>query len=325
MSSNLYRNTMAFTGEVPWHRLGIQFNEKMNSTQALHAAELDYKVWKEPLYRIMPYGMIEHCGMYATVNDYNEKQLGVVGERYNPIQNIDAFQFFDSLVEEDAAIYETAGALGNGEKVWILAKLPQSFSVLQGDNVECYCLLYNSHDGTTPLSVMFTPIRVVCQNTLNMALNNKKTQQLVKIRHTIGADDRLSEAGRIMKYASHYFNQIGEDCYKLSQFTLDDKFIVDFKDLMFGKEEELPAQGPAKALRANKIELFEKRLQFGKGVEIPGVSGTPWHIVNAAVEMADYDLPKVGKDPTESVLFGSSAEFKQKAWDAAFTLMEVRS
>lgn len=326
MSHGLYKNTMAFTGEKPWHRLGIQFNERMNSTQAIHAAQLDYKVITQPLYRIFDPGQIRESGAYATVNSDTNEQLGVVGERYTPIQNGDAFKFFDSLVEEGAAIYETAGALGKGERVWILAKLPKSFSILSEDKVECYCLLYNSHDGTSPLSVMFTPIRVVCQNTLNMALGSKKAQNIVKIRHTTYAEDRISEAGRILKYMSTYFNEIGEECHKLSEFTIDDAFIVNFKDLMFGKEDEIPdSAGRAKAIRANRLEIFDKRMQSGMGVNIPGVVGTPWHLVNAAVEMADYDMPKIGKDPTESVLFGSSAEFKQRAWDTAFELMEAMS
>ena len=323
MSHNLYLNKMAFTGEQPWHKLGIQFDRPMTAREVIMAAGLDFEVYKRPIYDLPADGEIEQVGLYATVNSHTNKRLGIVGERYVPIQNADAFSFFDYFIEKDCAIFETGGALGDGEKVWLLAKLPVNFEPVAGDYINQYCLLYTTHDGSTPLSVMFTPIRTVCQNTINMALNN--CTNIVKIRHTTNAEERIAEAGLLLNKMNQYFTEIGERCHDLAEFQIDDTFLRDYKDILFGKEEDLPTRGPGRAIRLNKIQLFDNRLENGRGVNLPGVKGTAWWTVQAAIEMADYDLPKINQDPTESVLFGTSAEFKQQAWDVAFELMKMQA
>ena len=320
MSANLYNNTMAFTGEKPWHLLGKQFSGSMTAEQAIMGAELDYFVVKEQLLR--QDGSLAKDA-FATINTANNKILGIVGSRYEVIQNAKAFNFFDELVGKGEAMYETAGALGDGEKVWLLAKLPGSFSPIAGDKIDQYCLLYNSHDGSAPCSVMFTPIRVVCQNTLNMALGKGSTQ-IVKIRHTANAEDRLEEAGRVMKEMNDYFTLMGEKCHELGRFVIDDDFIKIYKDALFGVEKDIP-EGRGRTLRTKKIDAFDSYMIGGKGVEIPGVKGSAWWPVQAAIEFADYGMPKIGKDPTESVIFGSAADFKQKAWDKAFAMVGARS
>ena len=319
MVANLYNDTMAFTGEKPWHELGQHFEGKMTSDQAIEAANLDYFVIKEQLLR--QDGSVAKGG-FATINTTNNKILGIVGARYEIIQNTKAFNFFDELVGRGEAIYETAGALGDGEKVWLLAKLPGSFSPIAGDKIEQFCMLYNSHDGTAPCSVMFTPIRVVCQNTLNIALKN--STQVVKVRHTLKAEDKLEEAGRIMKEMNEYFTIMGDKCHDLANFIIDDDFIKIYKEALFGAEKDIP-EGRGRTIRAKKIEAFDGYMQGGKGVEIPGVKGSAWWPVQAAIEYADYDMPRIGKDPTETVIFGSGADFKQKAWDKAFAMVGARS
>ena len=327
MSENLYENTMAYSGqEVPWHRKGIQFAEPMTSQQVIQAAKLNYLVEKEPAYRLKEdeFGVktpIKIGGAFVTINRDNDKVLGVVGSRYEPIQNIDAFDFFDEFIGADKAIFETGGALGDGEKMWLLAKLPNEFAPVAGDLIKQYCVLYNTHDGSSPCSVMFTPIRVVCQNTMNMAL--RKCTNIVKIRHTINASDRLAEAGRILSLMNEYFTRMGEECTSLAKTPIDDKFIEEYQDALFGKEKDFADRGPGRSIRLKKIEMFRGRLHNGMGVDIPGVAGSAWHPLQAAIEFADYDMPKEGRDMAESVVFGTAAEFKQKAWDKMFELVKV--
>jgi phage/plasmid-like protein (TIGR03299 family) len=318
MAHNLYNDTMAFTGEQPWHKLGKHFDGLMTSEQVIAGAGLDYFVTKEQLMR--QDGSL--CkGGFATINTANNKVLGVVGARYEVIQNTKAFAFFDELVGRGEAIYETAGALGDGEKIWLLAKLPGSFSPIAGDKIEQYVCLYNTHDGTLPCSVMFTPIRVVCQNTMNLALRD--CTQIVKVRHTLNADERLEQAGKIMREMNDYFTIMGDKCHDLANFIIDDDFINAYKDSLFGAEKDIP-EGRGRTLRANKLAEFDKYMTVGKGVEIPGVKGTAWWPVQAAIEFADYTMPKIGKDPTDCVVFGSGADFKQKAWNKAFDLVAAR-
>jgi phage/plasmid-like protein (TIGR03299 family) len=205
----------------------------------------------------------------------------------------------------------------------MLAKLPQTFEPIAGDLITQNCVLYNSHDGSMPLSVMFTPIRVVCQNTFNLAL--KHCTNIVRIRHTVNASDRLAEAGRILRNMNDYFTRMGETCHKLASFNIDDKFIQEYQDEMFKKESDISDRGPGRSIRMKKLEFFKGRLRNGMGVDLPGVKGTAWWCVNAMVEMADYDLPKNNEDKTEYCVFGAGADFKQKAFDSALEMVAVRS
>ena len=319
MVDNLYRQTMAYSGEVPWHRKGEGFTTLMTSDQAIRGAKLDYEVVKERLYREDGSPTTAH----VTINKFNNEILGYVSAKYSIIQNVRAFDFFDEFVGQGLAMYVTAGALGVGEKMWLLAKLPSSFSPLHGDTTELYCLLVNTHDGERPLCVCFTPIRVVCQNTLNMALAN--CQNVVKIRHTLNAEERMREAGRIMKLMDEHFKRLGDTAEKLARFEIDDDFIKEYQNALFGKNEDLPELGPSRSIRWDKIRMYEGRLYNGMGVDIPGVKGTAWWCLNAGVEMADYDMTKNDADPTERVIFGNSAKFKQSALDTVLELVKVRS
>lgn len=321
MAHNLYQDKLAYTGKEPWHKLGTHFESAMTAEQCIEAAGLNFSVYKEQLYRVTS-DDIEKVNAFATINGDTNDVLGIVGSQYSPIQNRDSFAFFDEFIGKGLAIYETAGALGKGEKIWLLAKLPKSFSPIAGDKIEQYCMLYNTHDGSLPCSVMFTPIRVVCQNTLNVAL--KHCNQIVKVRHTSGADDKLKEAGRILNEMNEYFDRMAETCYSLAQYKIDDDFITDYKNALFGKEDDIP-KGRGRTVRLQKLEMFDGRLRNGMGVDLPGVAGTAWHAYNAAVEMADYDLPKIGQNPTNDIIFGKSAEFKQKAHEAAFAVIAARS
>ena len=318
MAHNLYQNRMAFTGEIPWHQLGTHFQERFTSEQAIAASGLDYTVEKERLFRKDG----TEVGAFATVNTANNEVLGIVGNKYEIVQPRDSFGFFDALVEEGAAVYETAGALGFGEKLWLLAKLPITFVPLVGDKVESYCLLYNSFDGTQPCSVAFTPIRVVCQNTLNLALHDKSLHQIVKIKHTSSATERLKTAGAILREMNEYFAAMGKQCELFANFLIDDDFIEEYRQRLFGKEDDF-APGRSRTIRNNKVEMFEHCRKSGLGTHILGVKETAWGLFNAAIEYADYSMPKMGSDPTECVIFGSGADFKQKAYDEIMDLVGV--
>ena len=321
MSANLYENTMAYNSKngAPWHLQGHSVEGLMTSEQAIMGAKLDYFVTKEQLLR---QDGSPAKGAFATINNANNKILGVVGSRYEVIQNVRAFGFFDELIGKGEAVYETAGALGDGEVVWLMAKLPRSFEPIAGDKVEQFCLLYQSHNGTAPCSVMFTNIRVVCQNTLNLALGKGSTQ-IVKIRHTANAEDRLEEAGRIMKQMNEYFTLMGDKCHELGRFVIDDDFIKFYKEALFGTDKEV-AEGRGRTIRDKKIVEFDDYMANGRGVELPGVKGTAWHLVQASIEMADYSMPKPGKE-AESIFFGNAADFKQKAWDKVWAMVDARS
>ena len=184
--------------EKAWHGLGTIVENYPTSAEALQFAGLDYRVEKRKLFTLDNADIISKSvpDYYATIRTDNENVLGVVGKDYEVVQNTDAFNFFDSIVGGDGIQYETAGALGKGERIFITAKLPNYIKVGKDDLIEQYLFLTTSHDGFGSITAAFTPIRIVCNNTLNAALQNHSNA--IKIRHTVNAKERLETAHRLM-------------------------------------------------------------------------------------------------------------------------------
>jgi len=323
---NLYRNTMAFTGQRPWHKLGVQFEEEFTSAQAIAAARLDYPVLKEQLYRLrsdLGPGMVEPTEAYATINGHTQDVLGVVGDGYEVLQNQEAFDFFDILLKESGGKLQTAGAIGKGEKVWMLAKLPEVFYPIAGDGVEQFLLGTTSHDGTMKTEVRFTDIRVVCQNTFNLAMNGSRG--VISIRHTTNMRQKLEMAAMVLVRYKEHFDIVGDQFSGLASVRVDDTWIDEYIERMLGNPLNV-ADGRGRTIMENKIRLIEGRLNTGMGVDLPGVAGTAWWALNAMVEYADYDLKAKGQAVdetrrTQSILFGNAADFKQEAFDTAMAMV----
>lgn len=189
--------------EKAWHGLGQIVDQYPTSKEALTFAGLDYEVVKEPIFTTSYNSDGQAMDVtkrvkthFATLRKDTGDVLGVVGKDYEIVQNIDAFTFFDSIVGGDGIQYETAGALGNGERIFITAKLPDYIKVGKEDLIEQYLFLTTSHDGYGSITAAFTPVRVVCRNTLNAALKNKSN--CIKIRHTANVKDRLEQAHKLM-------------------------------------------------------------------------------------------------------------------------------
>jgi phage/plasmid-like protein (TIGR03299 family) len=194
--------------EKAWHGLGKIIQDYPTSAEAIQYAGLDYTVEKRRLFTydsenqngdpdsdiIIP--EVDVPNYFATVRTDKDMVLGVVGKDYQVVQNRDAFSFFDSIVGGDGIQYETAGTLGNGERIFITAKLPNYITVGRQDLIEQYLFLTTSHDGFGSITAAFTPIRIVCNNTLNAAMHSKSNA--VKIRHTERAKERLEQAHRLM-------------------------------------------------------------------------------------------------------------------------------
>lgn len=214
MAHNIYRD--AATGkdsffsvkEKAWHGLGQIVQDYPTSAEAIRFAGLDYEVEKRELFTKADTFLAGDSGLvvgaeelhvpnyYATMRTDTNTVLGVVGRDYEVVQNRDAFSFFDSIVGGDGILYETAGALGKGERIFITAKLPDYIRVGNDDLIEQYLFLTTSHDGSGSITAAFTPIRIVCANTLNAAMHRKSNT--IKIRHTSGAKERLEQAHKLM-------------------------------------------------------------------------------------------------------------------------------
>ena len=203
-----------------WHGLGQIVKDYPTSSEAIQHAGLDYEVIKSLLLTKVSnsientnateirHNELEVPNYFATIRNDSNTVLGVVGKEYHIVQNREAFSFFDSIVGgTDGILYETAGALGNGERIFITAKLPDYIRVGNGDDVtEKYIFLTTSHDGSGSITAAFTPVRIVCQNTLNASLRNMSN--VVRIRHTSGAKQRLDNAHKVMGLANEFSNQL---------------------------------------------------------------------------------------------------------------------
>ena len=188
--------TMFSVRETPWHGLGRIIMDAPASREALELAGLDWQVESRNIYSGTG-SMIP--GYRANVRSTDDAVLGVVSDRYRIVQNEEAFQFTDDLLGEGVT-YETAGSLQGGKKVWMLARLPRKY-LIAGDQVEPYLVIFNSHDGSSGVKVAMTPIRVVCQNTLNLALNTAKRSWTA--RHTENVLLRVQDARETLQLDSN--------------------------------------------------------------------------------------------------------------------------
>lgn len=318
-------NSIAYTGETPWHGLGTKVDHVMTALEAIKAGGLDWEVEKVPLsieenggYKIAP-------KIYATRRKDSRAILGYVGEQYEILQNRAAFSFFDAVVGEKAAIYHTVGALGSGERLWLLAKLPQSVRVIGDDIVDLFLLLSNSHDGSQAVSVRFTSIRVVCQNTLAAAISEGKRAQYV--RHTSNIGLRVSDVQKglgIVNTQAQLFEQAAKLLVK-TPLTAD-KFgtFLERTGLKPNNPEDLAKLSPrSKSIIDEVSDLFDR----APGNDLQGVKGSAWAALNAVTYYADYRRATRGASQDErsdnriaSLLWGSGAELKAKAFEAALSL-----
>ncbi|SHK82031.1 DUF932 domain-containing protein [Chryseobacterium polytrichastri] len=221
--------------EKAWHNLGQVVEEYPTSEEAIKFAGIDYEVEKSPLFtkvseikemdEVMELtdSELEVPDYFANIRTDNNMVLGVVGKDYQIVQNHEAFVFFDSIVGGGNGIfYETAGALGDGERIFITAKLPDYIRVGNGDDVtEKYIFLTTSHDGSGSITAAFTPIRIVCQNTLNASLRNMSN--VVRIRHTAGAKQRLDDAHKVIGLANMLSNELEAVFNHWAKINVNDK------------------------------------------------------------------------------------------------------
>lgn len=270
--------------EKAWHKLGTIVHDYPTSKEALEYAGLNYTVQKRSLYAV---DMDNNPTLtvperFATVRTDTNQVLGVVSKEYEIVQNIDAFNFFDSIVDGDGIFYETAGALGKGERIFITAKLPDYIKVGKDDLIEKYIFLTTSHDGYGSIVAAFTPIRIVCQNTLNAAMKNHSNA--IKIRHTANARERLEQAHKVMGISNQLSVQLEEVFNKWAKVKITDK---DLKKLI------------QLAMVPNK-EVLEN-IQAGKEDELSTMFK---NICDSAFEYAMVN-PTQQQETTKGTLFGA--------------------
>jgi len=234
--------------EKAWHGLGTIIENYPTSAEAIKYAGLDYTVEKRPLFTIDGNNNafsngeaipdIEVPNYFATARADNDEVLGVVGNDYEVVQNVNAFDFFDSIVGgKEGILYETAGALGKGERIFITAKLPDYIRVGRDDLIEQYLFLTTSHDGFGSITAAFTPIRIVCNNTLNAALQG--AANTIKIRHTASAHDKLKQAHKLLGISNQLAGELEDVFNHWSRIRITDSAVKRLIQLAMAPSKEV--------------------------------------------------------------------------------------
>lgn len=234
MAANI--DTLFYTSrEVPWHKMGKKVDTAPSSSEAIIAAGLDWNVEQREMYLANGDKVPD---AYANVRDKDNKVLGIVGNRYSIVQNVEAFSFTDNLIGE-GCVYETAGSLKDGKQIWLLAHLPEAVQIA-GDDVMPYLCFTNTHDGSGAVKVFATPIRVVCNNTLNQALNTAK--RTWSARHTGSIDSKLREATETLELTNKYMTELKKESEALALKSLDKDKLLKFIEALIPVEEDMSAR-----------------------------------------------------------------------------------
>jgi phage/plasmid-like protein (TIGR03299 family) len=311
--------SMAYVGEVPWHGQGNRVPPHIRSDEMIEAAELDWEVEARPARGAKStknsrgketFTRYEVVRLPRRRRNEQEITLGLVSGRYQPLQNSEAFKFFDPLVDRKTATYETAGVLGEGERVWVMARMPGDIEVVRGDACQRFLLLANSHTGKGSVIVKFTAVRVVCQNTLTMAMEDG--QSAFRVRHSAKVNQRLEEVAELISAANHIYRQAAERFRLLAATKIrDKKMLENYLAALFPKTEAQKERGTHSPKWDHVINLFET----APDLQIPGVKGTMWAAYNAVTRFEDYREVKDESNANRlnRVWFGAGADLKINA------------
>lgn len=278
MAANV--ESMFYVRETPWHGLGTKVLEAPTSKDALILAGLDWHVVQEPVYT----GQNELVqGYKANVRDSDRKVLGVVTDRYKIVQNEEAFSFTDALLGEGVR-YETAGSLQGGKSVWLLAHLPHEY-IISGERISPYLLFSNTHDGSGAVKVAITPIRVVCCNTLNLALQTAKRSW--SMNHTGNVKDKMEEAKNTLFLADRYMEELGKEFENLRKITLSDKKVMDYIEILLPIEDGATPQ----QFRNMKRLQEDMKMRYFDAPDLKDVGKNAYRFINAVSDFATHADP----------------------------------
>lgn len=270
---------MMYVREKPWHGLGTRVDEAPTSAEALRLAGLDWTVEQR---NIQICGGAKISNFKANVRSTDGRILGVVTERYKIVQNSEAFEFTDSLIGGEVR-YETAGSLNDGKKIWLLARLPETEIV--GDKTEPYLCFSNTHDGSGAIRVCMTPIRVVCNNTLNLALDGAK--RAWSVRHTGDMQSKMHEARICLEMASNYMDGLRRTAYRMANTTVTRDKLYKILDELFPVDED--------STDREKRSMQKLRNDYMICYFAPDIlkfRGTAWGAVNAMSDMLSHNAPR---------------------------------
>lgn len=309
MSHELTENDKMFAiGEKPWHGLGTVFAEGtvLSIGEAMEASGLNWNVELESRFRPNGDLLVEK----SVVRKDTNMVIGGVGARYTPLQNEEAFKWFEPLVESKEVAFETAGSLKGGEIVWILAKMnKECMPIGKKEDVVCkYILLSHAHNGSQAIRSGFTPVRVVCNNTLSMS-HNSASSKLLKVKHTKNSKDNLEKVREIMNLANQEFEATAEQYRVLASRSINSKDLEKYVKVVYGIKED-----DKERITKKIIPLFEN----GRGTSITDT--TYWRAYNAITEYNTWQYGNNADNRLKSLWFGVSQETNSRALEVALAM-----
>jgi len=325
---NEEKGTYSFVSntQTPWHGLGQIVKGAMTSEEVIEKANLGYEVQKTEVFAGIqtPSGLIysPYESKFATYRTDTNDVLGLVGSRYEIVQNKDAFGFFDAIVDKGEAIFETAGVLGKGERIFITAKLPEDMLV-NGEKCEKYIILTNSHNGSSCIIAGFTTVRIVCKNTLVASLQGLENK--VAIKHNTGAREKLNEAHKVMNIASKYMDELSDVFNKMSDTAITDemlkKYITDVMKPSYIATNDADNEILSTRLK-NQVESIYDFAKTHPTQITPASNGTVWGAYNSISGYFNYVKSyKDDKQKNESQLFGSANQKILTGFEKAIELI----
>ena len=305
--------------EVAWHKLGTVTDKALNAEDALKTAQLDsiVKVSEESIYTRVDGKEIELPNKFLTYRDHPKKglsALGVVGTRYTPIQNLEAFEFLNHIADETGAAFETAGSLGNGARVFMTMKFPESMALAGGqDVIDNYIMAVNSHDGSSAFIVAVTPIRAVCTNTVRLALAQAKSK--ISLKHTAGATQKVQQARETLGVVFAYQAAFEAEVEAMLSVKVTDAQYKKFVEAVIPEPKKKdPSDRQLNSVEKKRGEL----MALWNAPTQQNVAGTAWAAYNAVAEWADWVKPIRGAEGkedlrSERMLFGGAEKLKARA------------
>lgn len=314
-------DSMFYVGEVPWHGLGEYFEKPPATTkEAMVAAGLDREIGLCDLQTVTPLieGGSEHVLVPRKATYYVDDGtfLGTVGPRYQPLQNIELFKFFDPFIESKMVDLHTAGSLQKGTKVWVLGELNQKdyapSEIVKGDTIRKFILLSNSHDGTTAIRVGFTPIRVVCANTMALA-HKSEASKLIRVRHTRFAAQNLEAIRDTMNLANQEFEATAEQYRWLATKQFNEKDLQKYIKIVLGIEKVEDTD--LKTQTKNAIGNIKHLIDSGMGQD--KAKGSWYAAYNGVAEWLSYSRGRNNNNRMNSLWFGPNETTNRLAIDTA--------
>lgn len=329
---------MAYVGKLPWHKLGTQVDNPMTAEEAIIQGGLDWEVKGYPVEYHADHhftngpGYIKVPNRQVIVREDTGLIMQTCSTDYKIVQNTHSLSFFDGVVGSGEAIYHTVGSLNGGKRIWVMAKLPGDLDLGDGDLLEKYILLANSHDGSMQVTMKLTPMRVVCDNTCSAALLGEGAQ--VKIRHTTNVLTRMNATRDALGLAEAHFELFMQHATRLAEKRFTAGNVRDIAARVFDFDRHVLEGENFSKMKSNAtdrvVELFEGD---GMGAKLGTANHTGWGAYNAFTQYIDYELGVAGsraKTVNEALVsnkrldaswFGRGEDMRQKAWSSAMGLL----